>query len=235
MSRPYFKRAWAVQEVLQAREIDIMCGVFSMPFDAFYEKASRMDFYEESPHPLRMVHSGNTNETVEFYQAIQLLEARAGVDNHKQHLMVDDGTLWYDDPSEILVEVLATFSNSQCHDPKDKIFAFLGHPRIRSWITRKADYAMDMEDLAISVMKRYCSLWRKVNRGPPKTSKVNNFMTCLQCVDSPADAAFNEAKAVACTQGSNTLVGGLHQHVGRGGWARKDICERRVSHAFFAT
>jgi hypothetical protein len=63
---------------------------------------------------------------------------------------------------------LCSFSLCGCADVRDRIFAMLGTPRIRSlgsWITLQADYAMTVGDLAVAVMTQYCFLKNRETKG----------------------------------------------------------------------
>jgi hypothetical protein len=122
--RPYWERAWIVQEILLPRIVVLWFGTGTMKlqlFEDWYTAATTTSYYK-----------GNLN--------LDLVLAHRSV--HSRH------RLWAGDD-----DLVRAFANTKCHDPRDKVYAFLGllNPDLKGHIVQ-ADYAKTSVDLYFDVM-----------------------------------------------------------------------------------
>lgn len=132
----YFTRTWVIPEVLQARAIFVLCGDECIPWSEFSLPivlwASRHD----------------SNNEPSIVQLRRLFEARWDV----------HGAAGGQEPHMQFMKVVYLYIIGNCRDPRDKIFALLGHPLIRKLgdlIDLRVDYRLSIEELALAVLAQY--------------------------------------------------------------------------------
>ncbi|KAK0707444.1 heterokaryon incompatibility protein-domain-containing protein [Lasiosphaeris hirsuta] len=108
--RPYWKRLWVVQEVLNAARIDVYCGSSTLPWDVYW-KANAV-----------------------FKQHHSFLDCRFPGSSNKTQRSFSDALAWcgpgsFPDPRwprSGLLRVLRTCRENLASDPRDKVFGLLG-------------------------------------------------------------------------------------------------------------
>jgi hypothetical protein len=134
LSRPWFRRVWIIQEVLAAKEIYVICGLWLVNARSVFEAT-----YEANMHGLP--HSGTRGPHDELLQRPVLLAGK------QLEFMVGlglCGILESDRPSTLL-DLLEGTRNAQATDPRDRVYALLNlckdavEPRIAP------DYTIDVE------------------------------------------------------------------------------------------
>ncbi|KAM7199115.1 heterokaryon incompatibility domain containing protein [Rhypophila sp. PSN 637] len=111
LSRPWWRRIWAVQEAVVASKIVLMCGDETVPWesiDKFHQYSVKSRMMQSFGHPIQARYL----DLVEGYQDIYDYREKW------QHEAL---------PSEAnILDLLYRFRGHDCEDPRDRIFAFLG-------------------------------------------------------------------------------------------------------------
>jgi Heterokaryon incompatibility protein (HET) len=108
-NRPYWSRFWVIQEFLLGHEVRLYCSGNRIDWDIFQEilgSETVVNFLSSGSHDLI-----NTTSP-EMYAAVPLLMGRHP-DRHPEFL-------------QPLHDLLLSHRNSQCKDPRDRVFALLG-------------------------------------------------------------------------------------------------------------
>ncbi|KAM7221187.1 Heterokaryon incompatibility protein (HET) domain containing protein [Rhypophila decipiens] len=109
LSRPWWRRIWAVQEAVVASKIVLMCGDETVPWESiekFHQYSVKSRMMQSFGHPIQARYL----DLVEGYQDIY-----------------DYREKWQALPSEAsILDLLYRFRRHDCEDPRDRIFAFLG-------------------------------------------------------------------------------------------------------------
>ena len=130
--RAYWKRAWIVQEIVLARQIEVYCGENSVPWTTL--QRFRQFARDHLSSDIRLGHSNN------FFEASMLFRL---IEQRLQRPNLSLGIL--------LSKYCAT---AHCTDPRDKIYAFLGLAYgDRASHILAADYTKDTVQVYIDAMK----------------------------------------------------------------------------------
>ncbi|KAJ0109379.1 uncharacterized protein J7T55_000304 [Diaporthe amygdali] len=154
--REYWHRLWVVQEVFNARAINVHCGPAILPWSAF-QTAS--DVFQDHRDVLeRSFHPGYSNR---FYQArsgsypqVLVHEGPGSLARVGSRANFMDGD---DVPDRLvfqnLLEVMQACRRKLSSDPKDKVFGLLGvlSEKIRSEI--KVDYGVPVKDIYVNIFR----------------------------------------------------------------------------------
>lgn len=132
VNRDYWKRAWIVQECLLANEVYVYCGSSSASWEGFLH----MYMFLIDKEPVAKTYSWGyiKPEWTTITRFDHIAGQRARKDKYPVHI----------------ADVVTYFNTTECMDPRDKVFAFLGlmkeseagHPR-----RLVADYSMTPTEL----------------------------------------------------------------------------------------
>ena len=132
LAKRYFTRVWMIMELVQASKLVFICGQYSCSWDAlhlyFHIFGNRVRSEYLLPPPLLARYS---------------LYGRQfnGKPFESPNVLTTD-----------ILLVLAAFSSSECTDPRDTIFAVLGHPtmqRLDPRLLLRPDYTLTADELAL--------------------------------------------------------------------------------------
>jgi Heterokaryon incompatibility protein (HET) len=128
LHRPFFERAWIVQEAFNAKAFVLVCGKMLLPwrklsaaiqliintgwFFNLYTEKMRIEVINGDPGPYTELLSVNTNPG---YGAVYLIQAKAAIEASGRQYA--------------LQMLLRQHRNCKASDPRDKIYAFLGIAR----------------------------------------------------------------------------------------------------------
>ena len=183
LSRPYWKRMWIVQEIILAQSIYLLCGHDTVSWTAllsyirvFLEEEDKnmqlatleefSDYMSEGSNIFKTSATGRrgafaTHDFLDF--KFQLIRANfnADLDYLKAALEQTPGydtirakSLWSKEYSR-LDKAILRWSQRECDDPRDKIFALLGITGIAmgaDWDDIEADYDKSVESLYKDVL-----------------------------------------------------------------------------------
>lgn len=159
--RPYWRRVWIIQEILNAQEIVVMCGTKRFEWRAF-----------ES-----------------LYHKAKVLDLRGWIFHHEFATGLLEGpamtTVWQrahyrhpDTPAPLLQELLKVFQDWQCSDSRDKVYGLLGLVGTAEIIA--ADYSLTGEGVYGQVVAslryseeddgHFCKILRRSLKLPPRKS-----------------------------------------------------------------
>ncbi|KAK5120826.1 hypothetical protein LTR85_005893 [Meristemomyces frigidus] len=102
LQAPYFQRAWVIQEVAKAQEVDVWCGNESQPLDAFSAAAAIVG-----------------QKLSEGGDSLTLLKTLADFRKEERQSRIGVARM-------LLSEALVRSKDSLATDPRDKIYAMLG-------------------------------------------------------------------------------------------------------------
>ena len=133
LSRPWWTRAWIIQEVVLAKRLTLICG----------DEAFGWDLARS------MVAGGRADQCLgDDYNILSCPEQSALFARFEA--MDDLRQTWIDHPQKIiLLEILYNFRAQSCTDPRDRIYSFLGLARM-SGITVDPDYDLPAVDVYLS-------------------------------------------------------------------------------------
>ena len=137
----YFTRTWVIPEILQARTIFVMCGEECVPWSDF------------SLPIVKWLQPRGVGIDASVHQLRRLFEARRDV----------YGPAGQEEPHVQFIKVIYLYLIGNCWDPRDKIFALLGHPLIRRMgdlVNLRVDYRLTTDELALAVLAQYRRLDR---------------------------------------------------------------------------
>jgi Heterokaryon incompatibility protein (HET) len=128
-SRPYWRRLWIIQEVIRAVRVSVQCGTATIDWDHL---SAGLEILAEEREQSKNSASG--------------LELILGLRRHrKEYHQIGCG----------LVELLETFSDAECLDPRDKIYGLLGLANDIEDGALLADYGKSASDLFGDVVSFY--------------------------------------------------------------------------------
>ena len=139
--RLYFTRLWIIQELFLAQQAVLFCGDASISFRAFYR------FYDDLE---------------KFLRDIQLGHREAGI----YHSVRMDTPSWdfitllnsHDDWGEqTLLDLMVNFTESQCFDPRDRVYGLLAMVDWQAKVPIRPDYNKTPWEVALSVAEYMCS------------------------------------------------------------------------------
>jgi hypothetical protein len=154
--REYWHRLWVVQEVFNARDINVHCGSTILPWKAFQD-ASKV-FRENKDVLHRNFHPGYSNS---FHQArfgsypqvlvyggphsligIGTVDKFRDADNQPDHVAFED-----------LLNVMRNCRSKHSSDPRDKVFGILGvlFENVRNGI--KVNYSIPVKDVYTNIFR----------------------------------------------------------------------------------
>lgn len=147
LARPWFLRAWIVQEVGLAKQVHVLCGRFSMDWHTLVQACFWITWKGrslEEEHRLPVKHPVNT------WVTYATPEAQAG------HILRDSARK---SAPRSFFDVLFRTRFHDATDPRDKIFAFLGHATAKSLLeggghSIQVNYSMPFEELYTNVALR---------------------------------------------------------------------------------
>ena len=114
-TRPWFERLWVLQEVILAREADMICGDFTLPFDCIKVIAA---LHAEGSDLMGMEHTFNDRFN---------LDVQVGIRNYFQnYLQKLNGVEKHKDDLQTAVVMFGRCRNLRCKVPHDKIYGLLG-------------------------------------------------------------------------------------------------------------
>lgn len=156
--RDYWDRLWVVQEIFNARFVEVYCGSIKLPY-SIYENASRTfrdlksDLESSSPEgpstgAQRMVsHKQLTISQVSAYEGPGNLFDCYLLDKFQKLKHAPDNILF-----GALLDAMRIFRRKLSEEPKDKVFGILGilPERIRNRIP--ADYRLSVKDVYTNVV-----------------------------------------------------------------------------------
>ncbi|KAM6513972.1 hypothetical protein FALCPG4_015158 [Fusarium falciforme] len=144
--RDYWRRLWVVQEVFNAREIDVYCGSSRVPWNT-YQRAS--DVFSQ--------HRGNQafrNDQIEGRRAVGSPDqfSCAQVLMYQGPASIPDLRAYMDCGEAALLEILRACRRKRASDPRDKLFGILGvlPDEIRKEF--HADYNLPVKDVYTEVV-----------------------------------------------------------------------------------
>lgn len=146
--RDYWNRAWIIQEILQARQLRLVCGPYSCNWNLFRH------FLVHPKVPL----TGHT-EHREQSRMINLIETKASLVGKQRYTPSVLG---------VLQDTVTLFCSSKCSVPRDHIFAMLGHPSavglgIQQYVT--SDYKISVDEIFLMVLE-WCDVCYAQMTGP---------------------------------------------------------------------
>ncbi|TVY44317.1 Heterokaryon incompatibility protein 6,OR allele [Lachnellula subtilissima] len=128
--RPYWKRLWIVQEVIRAVKITVQCGTAVVGWN---ELSNGLEIFQNR--------ATETNDSkIEILQRVLRL-----VHHRKQYHQSGCG----------LIQLLETFGNSVCFDPRDKVYGLLGLANDCKLGAVTADYNKSTEEVFEEVVAFY--------------------------------------------------------------------------------
>lgn len=150
LRRPYWERVWVVQEVACAKEVVVMCGRKTLPFDDFEKACAAWDRVCGSLGP----RPGDVSRH-------SLLDS-ARQRNLRQMIWYRDFRIMsytdWDQPRAPFLEVIESCRHLKCSDPRDKIYGFLtlGGPHTKHFT------AIASPDYNKAVTQVYCEVARRL-------------------------------------------------------------------------
>lgn len=143
-NRPYFFRGWIIQEFLLAQSINFWCGEHRARAD-HVEKLFK--WLERVPFISRVRDTLNEGSA---WRALKLFSYRSTWSVQRGEILIP--------PSRTLRELLATFSDSECTDIRDKIYALLGivSDNVESAYPLIADYSKPIVAVLLDVLRNQC-------------------------------------------------------------------------------
>jgi hypothetical protein len=132
VNRPYFSRMWIVQEIILARQIIIYCGVRSV----LWSKLSILLDCIKDPELYDNISSGTASR----------IDESLAMDLHQNRRKWQEGTT-------NLEELLSSYMQSMCRDPRDKVYSLLGIAADCQSGELKADYNKSLETVYQDVIR----------------------------------------------------------------------------------
>ena len=130
--RPYFTRSWIVQEYCQGKKVTLLCGSFNIDNESLYHAVA--------------VHYGPTSTWFKNEQ-------------HKWFMRIHKSWAEIGEIGEDLEDVFLLYFESECTDRRDKVFAMLGHPGLRSSRSRvpmlDVEYDLSADELLLCLLEWY--------------------------------------------------------------------------------
>lgn len=136
LDNEYFNRTWILPEILQAREVELIFGRYNCDFP-FISRLPATDKTEEWKA------FGKPGES----HAHRLLHAWGKVSN-----------MYLVDRTELFMTTLSDYGQTECSDPRDRIFAMISDPRVQSLGLRaalKPDYRLRADEVALLVFAAF--------------------------------------------------------------------------------
>lgn len=154
--REYWHRLWVVQEVFNARDIDVHCGSTMLPWKAF-KIASEVfgkhkDVLERSFHP--GYSNGYYQARLESYPQILVHGGPCSLSGIGTRAELRDGANLSDGVVfQHLLKVMRDCRRKLTFDPRDKVFGILGvlSEKVRKKI--KVDYSIPVKDVYMNVFR----------------------------------------------------------------------------------
>ncbi|SMY22197.1 unnamed protein product [Zymoseptoria tritici ST99CH_1A5] len=180
LERPWWRRIWAIQEVVCAREIILTCGTATAVWDDFVKLVQVIDAIR---HPVNTPSPGTrtTAQRVAFMQ-----ELRSITEQGTTQAMTD-----YADKDSLALNILSMAKDCEATDHRDKLFAC--HHLVRLW--DRPDYGMPIEMLYKRFALKYLSRLAEAITEPSCDEKtlfrrqvelVYTAGTCNQNLDLPS-------------------------------------------------
>ncbi|KAH6713208.1 heterokaryon incompatibility protein-domain-containing protein [Leptodontidium sp. MPI-SDFR-AT-0119] len=146
--RDYWKRLWVVQEIFNARSINVYCGSTKLPWSVF-QKASqtfsrhRTDLDLYFPGGQRNGRPATVAPTQFSYSQVLVYQGPGSLPNLKSYMELEQG---------LLLEVLRACRRKLASDPKDKLFGILGVLPEDTRTEFRADYSLSVKDVYTEVV-----------------------------------------------------------------------------------
>jgi hypothetical protein len=157
LGRPWFSRAWVIQEAILAPEALMVCGSHSCNWTTL-------------------------NLMLEYIK-LSDIEAYCLMGNHRQaRLLGDLRETWNDSPEELpilsLFGLLMLTPEFLCQDPRDRVFSLMGLVPNKTSSAVKIDYSVSCRELYMSVARRVMETesdirWLLLSQAPHE--KPSNF------------------------------------------------------------
>ncbi len=211
LSRPWWTRAWIIQEVVVAKKLEFFCGKASFDLatiqsliDACYPPSGFGEsLYKRMPP-----------EQLELYARFRSIERLRRAWAKSERIINIPGLLY-------------EFRSQQCQDPRDKIYAFLGMANARQEYKIRSHYGQTRAgDIYISVAKNLMERTGSLD--------ILNFKREWKGIQKPAQpvVAFNVFDQAKYHDTEASVVHGASKETSRGwlrlppGWERIDNGDR---------
>lgn len=172
-NRPYWQRAWIVQEVLVSRKATILCGEQSIDFEVFcavygMDKRKRLEVRQFWSDDMRMWDAAASVEVDKHLDKEILQRARKQDPGHQGVFGEGYSTMsqmsyhrLYNKKHELnLARISENYCRQKATDPKDHVFSLVGllrhwsrQPREQEWCQSAIDYAKETREVFLDAAK----------------------------------------------------------------------------------
>lgn len=184
MHRPYWKRAWVVQEIALARKVTVVCGARVVAWDQILRFDHELRANARRPQKDRYLQDADDpSKQNSPLQVIEDARQALGREVSKEVLLV--------------VDPIYDFLRCEAEDPKDKFYAFYGIATLRHQL--EVDYRKPITDLYWDI---WADLLHAINAGsklPSEhgfaefTDKAIRVMCTLPCTKESSRNLFEDA------------------------------------------
>lgn len=172
--REYWSRLWVVQEILNARAIDVFCGNKIIPWSKLTRIAATLESHAEELARSFPVGSMRGNSQRTSYANVLCRQGPASIEVLKPLRSIEVGAL---------LEVLHACRSKLASDPKDKVFGVYGIMTDEIRYHFNPDYGKSLREIYTDVVDYLLHTTRRVEvichaiHFPPYTSTTGNIPT----------------------------------------------------------
>lgn len=152
MASPYWKRTWIIQELLLARKITVYCGKRIFDWELFYLILTECLHNSPSGDTLSNYSFSDDNRSHLDPSAHSLDEI-----HRQRYLSRASSRFFFSKPSKSLGDNIKRYRDTQCKDPRDKVYALLSLSSIPKGKPQfVADYDITVLDLYFKTLQYCC-------------------------------------------------------------------------------
>jgi Heterokaryon incompatibility protein (HET) len=160
-TRPWFSRTWVIQEVGLSKTATAFCGPYSINFSEIIQFVETYMLSQQILHELDIY----TGRTQAAFQEIWPSFDTVGSWLDEKPLLKELANIYrqYNDHAKAIgmVMVLHAGRYFSASDPRDHVFAFLGHPFLKNIV--EPDYTLPLEDVNMQFAKKVLQLSQSLN------------------------------------------------------------------------
>ncbi|KAK5467585.1 hypothetical protein LTS15_000558 [Exophiala xenobiotica] len=170
LNRPYFRRTWIVQETVHAKAIVVCCGGDSKDWAELIgsrikpQDTARNDKPHKIYNRIRKSHSF----TLPISHVAELQKLR--LQHHKASYLSLQRYRNFGAPNRTIIELIRSFSVTECVDKRDKVYALLS--LVYPPLPIRPDYTKSVADVYVAICRCVWGEHKKVNRGDAATAKI---------------------------------------------------------------
>jgi hypothetical protein len=170
LNRPYFRRTWIVQETTHAKAIVVCCGGDSKDWAELIgsrikpQDTARNDKHHEIYNRIRKSHSF----TLLISHVAELQKLR--LQHHKASYLSLQRYRNFGAPNRTIIELIRSFSVTECVDNRDKVYALLS--LVYPPLPIRPDYTKSVVDVYVAICRCVWAENKMVNRGDVAAAKI---------------------------------------------------------------